>query len=220
MSLFIDIIIVAIILLCVFFGYKKGLIGEAFSIVSFIAALVIAFILFIPISAFVIDNMEFDESIKTAIVNNFSAEISSETDVESETNQPNDEDEKSFITNFIDEQLKENANNTVEIVATEISEICIKGIVFILLFIVARIGLIFAKFIANLIAKLPILAQFNKVGGIVFGLIKGLVITYGILAILLLVSPMFNDTAFFKAMDKSFVGSMMYNNNIIIKILL
>ncbi len=56
----------------------------------------------------------------------------------------------------------------------------------------------FFRAIADLIAKLPILNQFNKLGGIVFGLLKGLIITYGALAVLLLVSPMFEHATFLK----------------------
>lgn len=207
MSIIIDIVIIAIILFCLYSGYKKGLIGLAFSIVSFIVAILIALILFVPISSFVIDKTEFDDNIRNAIVNNFNTEEETENG------------ESNFITSYINEQIDEAKGKTLDIVASEISELCIKGIVFIALFIVARIVLIFVKAIANLIAKLPILNQFNKLGGIIFGLLKGFVITYGILAILLLVSPMFNDATFFKELNNSFIGGMMYNNNIIVKMI-
>ena len=208
MSIIIDIVIIAIILFCLYRGYKKGLIGLAFSIISFIVAILIALILFVPISSFVIDKTEFDDNIRNAIVNNFNTEEETENG------------ESNFITSYINEQIDEAKGKTLEVVAIEISELCIKGIVFIALFIVARIVLIFVKAIANLIAKLPILSQFNKLGGIVFGLLKGFVITYGVLAILLLVSPMFNEAEFFKELNNSFIGGMMYNNNIIVKMIL
>ena len=207
MSIIIDIVIIAVILFCLYRGYKQGLIGLAFSIVSFIAALIIAFILFVPVSSFVIDKTEFDNNIKNAIVSNFNTEETTESG------------ESNFITTYINEQVDEAKGKTLDVVATEISELCIKGIVFIGLFIIARIALIFVKAIANLIAKLPILNQFNKLGGIVFGLVKGFIITYGVLAILLLVSPMFNDATFFKELNNSFIGGMMYNNNIIVKMI-
>ena len=215
MSIIIDIVIIAIILLCIYGGYKKGLIGMAFSIVSFIAALIIAFILFTPVSTFVINNMEFDDNIKTSIVNKFTEEQK----VEASTEGDNEENSISYITNYINNQLTETKDKTVEIVATEISELCVKGIVFIALFIVARIGLAFFKMIANFISKLPLINQVNKLGGIIFGLLKGLIITYGVLAILLLVSPLFNGSQFEKSINNSFIGNMMYSNNIIVKIL-
>ena len=48
MSIIIDIVIIAVILFCLYRGYKQGLIGLAFSIVSFIAALIIAFPPIVP----------------------------------------------------------------------------------------------------------------------------------------------------------------------------
>jgi len=224
MSLIIDIVIIGIILLCLWGGYRKGLIGVAFSIVSFIAALIIAFILFNPISSFVINNTEFDDNIKNSIITNFSGEEDNsieENAVENENKNEEgvSENSVSFMTNYINKQIDEVAGNTLEVVATNISEVCVKGIVFIGLFIVARIALAFFRMIADFIARLPLIHQFNKLGGIVFGLLKGLVITYGVLAILMLVSPMFTESSFFVAMNESFIGSMMYNNNIIVKML-
>ena len=207
MGIIIDVVIIGIILLCVYGGYKKGLIGLAFSIASFLVALVIAFILFTPISTYVINNTEFDDNIKESIINNFNSEDTT------------DKGESNFIVNYVEEQIDEARGKTLEIVASEIAVISIKGIVFMALFIVAKIALSFVKVLADLIAKLPILKQFNDLGGIVFGLLKGLVITYGALAILLLVSPMFNDTKFFKELNSSFVGGMMYNNNFIVKMI-
>ena len=63
MSFLLDLIVVGIIILCVILGYKRGLIGVAFSLASFFVAVVISLILFIPISNFVIDNTNFDENI-------------------------------------------------------------------------------------------------------------------------------------------------------------
>jgi len=218
-SIIIDIVIVGIILFCLLRGYMKGLIGVAFSIVSFIAALIISFILFVPVSSYVINNTEFDDGIKTAIVENFTGTSEKEAVTEESAEGVSNEKTTNFITSYIDEQIDESKGNTLEVVATGISEICVKGIVFLALFIVARIALTFFKVLANLIAKLPILKQFNKAGGIIFGLLKGFVITYGVLAVLLLVSPMFTEASFYKELNNSTVGSMMYNNNIIIKMI-
>ena len=116
MSIIIDIVIIAIILFCLYRGYKKGLVGLAFSIVSFFAALIIAFILFVPVSSFVINNTEFDDNIKSAIISNFNSEETTE------------DGESNFITTYINEQIDEAKGKTLEVVATEISELCIKGI--------------------------------------------------------------------------------------------
>ena len=67
MGIVIDIIIIAIFLICIGIGYVKGLTGSLLKIISFILALVIAFILFKPIANFVIDNTNWDESLEQTI---------------------------------------------------------------------------------------------------------------------------------------------------------
>ena len=67
MSIIIDLVIVAIIALCVLVGYHKGLTGSLLKIVSFVLALIIAFILFKPVSNFIIDKTDWDENLEQAI---------------------------------------------------------------------------------------------------------------------------------------------------------
>ena len=68
MSLIIDLIILGLILLCVFFGYKKGLTKCVIKILSFVIAIIIAVVLFKPISNFVINNTKIDDNIKNSII--------------------------------------------------------------------------------------------------------------------------------------------------------
>ena len=59
----IDLIIVAIIAVCVLLGYKRGLIGVAFKLISLILAIVLALILHGPIASFIINNTAVEEKI-------------------------------------------------------------------------------------------------------------------------------------------------------------
>lgn len=72
MSIIIDLILIGIILLSTFLGYKKGLIGVAFKIISFIIALIVTLILFKPISNYIITNTELANNIENAIVEKLS----------------------------------------------------------------------------------------------------------------------------------------------------
>lgn len=67
MAIIIDIVIVAIIALCLFLGYRRGLTGSLLKILSFVLAIVIAFILFKPVSNLVINHTKWDDSLKTSI---------------------------------------------------------------------------------------------------------------------------------------------------------
>lgn len=213
MTILVDLIILAIIVVCIIMGYVKGLTGVLIKIISFVLSIIIAFVLFIPISNLVIDKTQIDENIAQSVKGMI---VGNEDSKQVEENMP------STITEYIRAQAEtatDTAKETVaETTAQTVAEIIIKAVVWILLFIVARILLILLRFVTALIAKLPVIKQCDKIGGIAYGLLEGLVIVYVLLAIISLVSPMMNGTLA-DMIDNSYLGSVMYNNNILLEII-
>lgn len=211
MTIVVDLIILAIIVLCIVIGYIRGLTGSLIKILSFVLSVIIAFILFVPVSNLIINNTEIDENIETSIRN---AILSGEENGEAAMPET--------ITDYIGQKVDEASDSAKETVvdstAREVSLTIVKAGTWIALFIVARILLILLRFITSLIAKLPIIKQFDKLGGFIYGLLEGLIIVYVVLAIISFVSPMMSgDIA--NAIDNSTIGSMMYNNNLLLKII-
>lgn len=218
MSIIIDLIIIGILALCIFFGYRKGLTKCVIKILSFIIAIVVAVILFKPVSNFVIQNTEIDDHIKEAIVNIVKDDVEENGQVKEDTNLPK------AIVDYINESVKnaveEAKNSVVEIAAEEIAQVTINVGVAILLFIVVRIALVFISALSKIITDLPIIKQFDKVGGILYGALKAFVIIFVVLALISLISPMIEQTGIIIAINKSFIGSILYNNNILLNIAL
>lgn len=218
MSLIIDLIVLGLILICVFFGYKKGLTKCVIKILSFVIALVVAFVLFKPVSNFIINNTTIDDNIKKSIVELVQDDVSETGEVKEESNLPqamvnyiNEE-----ITNTV-EQTKENVVNTV---AMQISKIAVNVCVGLGLFIIARVALIFVSALSSLITDLPIIKQVDKTGGIIYGLIEALLILFIIFAIISFISPLIESSGLVLAINKSIVGSVLYNNNLLLNIIL
>ena len=215
MSLIIDLIILAIFVVCIFMGYKRGLTGSILKIVSFVLALVIAFIL----SSFVINHTNWDENLEQSI-----RQMALENEEETITNDEQNEKKgmPDVIINYINEAVEkagEEAKETIiDSTAHEVAVTIINGAVLISLFIIARIILILVRGILNLLTELPIIKQFDKLGGIIYGLLQSLVIVYIILAIISFISPMIAETGIIKALQESYAGSILYNNNLILKI--
>ena len=219
MSLIIDLIIIGILVICVFIGYKRGLTGSILKIVSFILALVIAFILFKPISNFVINNTNWDESLEQAIRQMAVEENNNEGTVAEEDQKKGMSD---VIMNYINEAV-ENAGEEareaiIDSTARDVAVTIINVAVAIALFIVARIILFLIRGLASLLTELPIIKQFDKLGGIIYGILQSLVIIYVILAVISFISPMIAGTGFIKAIQESNIGSMLYNNNLLLKL--
>ena len=214
MAIIIDIVIVAIIALCLFLGYRRGLTGSLLKILSFVLAIVIAFILFKPVSNLVINHTNWDDSLKTSI-EQFITEKTSTPEEKSSLPQ--------VIVDYIDETMAQSVNEAKEVAientAQSVTNLIVNAGVWIAVFIIARILLIFIKFITALIAKLPVIKQFDKLGGILYGILEAFVILYVLLAIISFIAPMINNSEFIDALNKSFIGSMLYNNNILLKIL-
>ena len=211
MSIIVDVVILGIILLCIIMGYVRGLTGSLIKIVSFVLSLIIAFVLFVPVSNLIMDNTTIDENLEQSIRGMIVGENTAEEQKMPEA-----------ITDYISQQVEEAADNTKEAIAdstaAEVTVTIIKAGTWIGLFLIARILLIFLRFITSLIAKLPVIKQFDKLGGIVYGILEGLIIVYVLLAILSFLSPMLGESLI-NAINTSWEGSMMYNNNIILKII-
>ena len=219
MSIIIALIVIGIILLSTFIGYKRGLIGVAFKILSFIIAVVITLILYKPVSNFIIDNTPFATNIENTIVEKLGS-----ADIENGEIKQEDTDLPNVVVNYINEEITNTVNATkdtiVKSVAGEIAKTVINIIVILAIFIIARILLIFAKAILEAVAELPLIKQFNEAGGIIYGLLRGALLIYVLLAILSLILPMFDKTAILTAINSSIITKLLYNNNLILMLFL
>lgn len=200
-----DLIVILVIALFTFIGYKQGLIKVAIKIASFFIAIIIALVLFKPVSTLVINNTTIDDKIENAIIEKITPEGM----------KPEDKVEAKNLPSGIIKNTNDSIKNIAETLTTKLIEIC----TILILYIVARIVLKFIAALATLIEKIPILKQFNKLGGTVYGLVKGLLIVYVILAIIYLASPLLKENTS-KKIEEARLTKMMYNNNIITKIML
>lgn len=217
MSIIIDLIIVGILAISIFFGYKKGLTKCVIKILSFVIALVVAFILFKPVSSFVIKNTQIDDTIKEAVMNIVKEDVQENGKVKEDTNLP--DSMVNYINESIEKAVVEAKTNVVEVAAENISIMTVNVGVAILLFILVRIALIFVSALSSIITDLPIIKQFDKAGGILYGLLKALVIIFVLFALISLISPMIEQTGIMIAIHKSFIGSLLYNHNILLNII-
>lgn len=199
MNYLIDLILIAIIALFTFIGYKKGIIKVAFGLVSFILAIIISVILYKPVSSFIIKYTPLDDYIENTVAERLT---SSETTKEETEN---------IVSNYYN-NIK---NASTSVIATGISKTVINISSMLIVFIISKIILLFFKFIGDIIAKLPLIKQFNSAGGFIYGLLKGFVIIYIILAVITILAPIININNIVSIINSSIITNIMYNNNII-----
>ena len=78
MGIIIDIVLIAIIILSAFLGYKKGLVKLGAKLVAGIIAIILTLIVYKPVSNFVIAHTSIDEKIEEAIVENTNSYLNNE----------------------------------------------------------------------------------------------------------------------------------------------
>ena len=69
--------------------------------------------------------------------------------------------------------------------------------------------------VANAIAKLPILDQINKLGGAVYGVIRGIIITYVVLMVISLIIAVNPKNKLAQMVDETCLAKTMMENNIL-----
>lgn len=208
-----DLIVIAILCMCIYVGYKRGLAGSLIRILSFIIAVCVAFVLFKPVSNIVIDNTNYDENIQSSLVQVFEEKENNKDE------EKNDSPILQYINQEVEKATEEKKKEVINETSKNISIKIINILVFILLFILARIVLIFVKTLTNLITKLPLIKQCDKIGGVIYGIAQGLLIIFIALAVITFISTIINKYEIMEIINNSYIASKLNDNNILLNII-
>ena len=210
----IDLILIGIIILFTFLGYYRGLIKVGVKILGFVISLVVALVLYTPISNYIIENTNVEKDLESVIQQRlYDQEQSGES--QEQTNNIFENLGK-YVEDYADD-VKENSS---ELIAETLAVMVVKIGTWIGLFLVTRILMIFLKVLGNIVEKIPIIKQFNKVGGTIYGVLEGILIIYIGLAIISFISPMMESTHMVDKINDTHICKSMYDNNIILKMIL
>ena len=199
MGFLVDVIIVALVVLSTFLAYKKGLVAQAIKLCAVIIAIIATLLFYRPVANFIIDNTDIDETIQNSIYER-AYDVSKQ-----KTNSENPE------TDLVEGAKLAGIQHT----SKELSIQIINVAVILILFFGIKFALRFVTAIANTVAKLPILNKLNKVGGLIYGLIRGVVIVYACLLLIGFIGKVDDTSILHKTVEQSNLGKTMYENNIL-----
>ena len=206
MGILLDLMIVCILIISTIIGYKRGLINVVFNLCAFLVALILTFILYKPVTNFLVENTEIDDKIESVIIENGIISVEDNSD--------------NVATNYINQYLPDGVtditDDIIEETATVVAQKIVGIIAFLILLIVIRLLLIFVRGLVNGIASLPIIKQFNELGGLIYGIFIGFVWIFIILAVLFFVVSINNNGIIQDAVNSSFIAKFLYENNIIL----
>ncbi|MBP3597062.1 MAG: CvpA family protein [Clostridia bacterium] len=218
-GLFVDVILIAVLVVNVIIGYRKGLSAVIFGFLCTFVATIIALIFFRPIGNLVINKSQADEFLSDGIYRMF------ETQGVKDGQLMNEEDTKmsnqivQLINNFISEALEKTADSALTYTSMKLSHLIIYVATFIIIIIVLRLLFGLLEDLVDILVRLPILKQINNSGGLIVGAIKGFLLIYVVFAVFAAFSPMIADLGILRMIQASKIGSVLYNDNLLLKIL-
>lgn len=217
-GILVDLVLISIVISNAFWGYRRGLVNVIFQVLAFIVSLLIMFVLYKPVANTIMKNTSLDERLTVAIASNLSGTTLADGNLIDAEQSNISTSVVNLINSFVTEALHKAETNVVGYVSDQLARMMIYTGTMLALFIISRTLLVIVRFVAELIGNLPIIKMFNKSGGLIFGVIKGFIIAYAILAVLSVISPLISQIGIISAIQDSTFGSAMYNNNILLKL--
>lgn len=214
MGIIVDLVIVLIFVLCIFLGYKRGLAKCLLKLLTSVLAIVIAIIVHKPFVSYIVENTTIDENIAYSLERAFSDGESGDKKIVSE---------ESGIPKPIIEYLNNNIESQKDEAISEVSKsasiLIINLAAIIIIYIMAKILLKILTIFIDIFAKLPIIKQFNEIGGIIYGLLEAIVIILIILTIISIITPLVGNYELSNIILQSHIGRFLYDNNIFLNLI-
>ncbi len=220
-----DVVALIVFLVCVYGGYKKGLIVSMLGFFSVILALILSVQIYPIFSKFILEKTSASERLTKSIVKVINLEENvKKTDT---LKQKTELIEALPLPEFVTKNLIKNNNpeiykllkvSTIEnYIAKYIAFLCINIISMIIVFIASLIVIKILTKSLDIVAKLPVINIFNKAGGAAIGCLQGFVAVFVLQAFLLVLSSsqQFSDVG--KMLDKSAVSSLLFELNVLFK---
>lgn len=207
MGIVIDIILVLIVALSAFLGYKKGLVELGAKLFAGIIAIVITLIIYKPVGNIVIKNTSIDEKIENTILEKTTNVIDENSKISD--NKYIQDSSDNAVSQVKEEVLPEQARNiavNIVYVATAL-----------ILFIISKIVLSIVISLANAVASLPILKQFNEIGGFLYGLVRGAIISLVLILVIGTIAKLNPNGYLGKNVESTYLLKEVYNNVVKIK---
>lgn len=220
-GIIVDIILFFIIAGNAVLGYRRGLVRVIFSLCSSIIALILVFILYKPVTNFIINKTNVSQKLENVIEKNVKY-LFEKNGVESDNVEDLKENDNMykilgvFIGEELGDQIQETKNSVINYVSTEISHKIVKTLTFFILFAVIRLLLYVFRSYMEMLASIPIVRIFNGTGGMLYGIIRGFFLIYAVFAILTIIMPIISETIIITSIQNAPIGSKMFNNNIIL----
>lgn len=226
----VDIVIAIILAYNLIRGFTRGFVRSIAGIVAYIVSGVLAKMYYKSTALYIANEYKWFGNLKESISNHIKSSFSLNgqvTSINPESIDPSMLNKlnlpsslKGEVVNFFTEFTSMNTGgNAVDRFAEYFSSFILNGIAFLLIFLVCLLVVKLLSILLDSFVKLPVLKQVNQLSGIIFGGIKGCLIVYLIMTIVVFTTPIVSNTSVMESIKLSTLGSFFYNYNIFLFII-
>ena len=232
MAIIVDLVIVAIMVIFVVVGVKRGFVLTLLPVISIVVAILLGIALRGPVRS-LLDKTQMEQKISTSVENIVQKALdkvdpSKSVDSEEIEEQKEDATHSSAIPKYISETVQkwlsksgenmfDEDTNTAKRLGTKAASLIMDLIAFLIIAVIAIIVMIIIKIIVKSTRELniPVLHQLDSIGGGILGFVLGAAILYGVAFILGILASCGYLTSFAELVKSSLLGGFIYNRNII-----
>lgn len=226
-----------LVLICVVFmlvacaanGYKQGAIKIAVTLVASILGIVLAVLFAQPFSDFIKENTDLYSNVEESMHTFVQGYMKDELDEKADELTGDMLKDLPLPKEISDVLLKNNNKETVaemgavsiaDYISKELANMIVNTISFIILYVLISIAIRIILSVADVIAKLPLVKEVNKLAGVAVGLAEGLIVVW----IFFIVVTALTSTEFgqivMEQVKNNQILSFIYDNNLLLKLLM
>ena len=200
-----DVFFIAVVLVLGFIGYKKGFVKTIVGMMSLVASVVLAVIL-CPVVKDLFISMGIKDAVYAVVLSKVSSKI---------------DGAMVAVPSFLASLVEGGKNSAVSDFATRVTDMVLNVFAFISVVLFSRILIFIIEKVMKVAEKIPGIKASNKILGLAFGLLKGLIIVYIIIILFVGILPISSESSFKSQIENSFtvncVNKIMPMENIIIE---
>lgn len=201
---YMDFIVIAIIAIFAVFGYKRGFLRSVVGILSLIASIALAWMLY-PIVTDLFTSLGFRNVVFEEIQNVLSSHIGNSEQI-------------AALPQFMRAAATAGSAEVIASTAAALTETVMNIISFIAVLIIARIIIWIAQKLLIAVSKMPLISLVNKLAGLVLGVAQGLLITFILFSLIYAIVPMSDNSSLYSSIENSVIAGKIYDANPIINI--
>ncbi len=194
-----DMILIALIILFVWLGIRKGFVKTVFGLCSIVISIALALSLHPMVS----------EQLEVSPAKDFVHEQVLGMLPDGEMT------DSLALPDFLQDSVSEAEANTKDAIAGGIAGMALKIISIILVFLLVQLILWILSLALKLITRLPVIHGFDKLLGGIVGAVSGILVIYLVLGLLTFTTALNKTIAISKVVEDSLIASSMYENNVL-----